>query len=123
LVLGIWWLLLLLGENPVLQTLEVDQTDRTLAFACNDQRVVLFLLGAPTDSALNLIFNTVDTGLLDLLETNNFLGLLQFLLVKLLLTHHVFVTPEIFDSESDPTKFDSVKFLNLIIVLSGFIFK
>lgn len=59
----------------------------------------------------------------DILDSLNFLGLLQFLVVQLQLTHLDLVTLEIFYSEPDPTDFDSVKFLNLVIVLSSFIFE
>lgn len=37
LVLSIWWLLLLLGEHPVFQALEVDQAHRTFALTGDNQ--------------------------------------------------------------------------------------
>lgn len=45
------------------------------------------------------------------------------MVIELLLAHRDLITLEIFDSESDSSKFDSVKFLNLVIVFSGFIFE
>lgn len=40
LVLGIWWLLLLLCHNPVFETLKVDKSYRSLASACDDKWVL-----------------------------------------------------------------------------------
>ena len=40
-----------------------------------------------------------------------------------MLAHRDLIALEILDSEPDPTKFDSVKFLNLIVVFSSFIFE
>jgi hypothetical protein len=119
LVLSIGWLLLLLGEHPVLQALEVNQANRTLALASNNQWVCGVLLRTPTNSALNIVL----TAILEVLDTFDFLGLLEFLVVELLLTHHDLITLEIFDPESDSSKFDSVKFLNLVVVFSRFIFQ
>ena len=56
LVLSIWRFLLLLGQHPVLQALEVNQTYSSFALASNDQWVVGVLLGRPANSALDLIF-------------------------------------------------------------------
>lgn len=39
LILSIWWFFLFLCEYPVLQALEVDEADRSLALAGNNQRV------------------------------------------------------------------------------------
>ena len=118
-VLGIWWLLLLLGEHPVLQTLEVDKTDRTLALASNNQWIGFVFLRTPTNSALNVILGAF----FQILDAGDFLSFLEFLVVELSFTHHDFIALEIFDSESNSSKFDGVKFLNLVIVLSGFIFQ
>ena len=45
------------------------------------------------------------------------------MIVELLFAHRNLITLEIFDTETHSTKFDSVKFLNLVIVFSGFIFE
>jgi len=45
------------------------------------------------------------------------------LVIELLFTHHDLIALKIFNSEPNSTEFDSVKFLNLVIVLSGFIFE
>jgi hypothetical protein len=45
------------------------------------------------------------------------------LIIEFLLAHGNLITLEIFDTESYSSKFDSVKFLNLVIVFSGFIFE
>ena len=79
LVLGIWWLLLLLGEHPVLQTLEVDKTDRTLALASNNQWIGFVFLRTPTNSALNVILGAF----FQILDTGDFLSFLEFLVVEL----------------------------------------
>ena len=120
LVLGIWWLLLLLSKHPVLQALEVDQAHSTLALAGNDQWIGLVFLRTPTNSALNIVLVAVGA---KVLHTSNLLSFLQFLVVKLLLTHHDLIALEVLDSEADSSKFDGVKFLNLVIVLSGFVFQ
>jgi hypothetical protein len=119
LVLGIWWLLLLLGQYPVLQALEVDKTDSTLALASNNQWIGFVFLRTPTNSALNIILSDFS----QILDADDFLSFLELLIVEFSFTHHNFVALEIFDSESNSSKFDGVKFLNLVIVLSSFIFQ
>lgn len=120
LVLGIWWFFLFLSENPVLEALEVNEADCALALASDDQGIVLVFLGAPADSALNLVLRAIMT---KVLNTFHFLSLFQFLVVKLALTHRNLVTLEVFYSEANSTEFNSVKFLNLVIVFSSFIFE
>lgn len=119
LVLSIWRLLLLLCQHPVLQTLEMNQAYGTFAFAGDDQWVGIVLLRTPANSALDLILITV----LKILHSLDLLSLFQLLVVELRLAHHNLVALEILDSESHSSKFDGVKFLNLVIVFSGFIFK
>lgn len=55
LVGGTWWLLLLLGEDPVLQAFEMNKTYWTFAFTSNDQRICIIVVVTPTDSALDLV--------------------------------------------------------------------
>ena len=45
------------------------------------------------------------------------------MVVELGLTHRDLIALEIFDTETYSSKFDSVKFLNLVVVFSGFIFE
>jgi hypothetical protein len=59
----------------------------------------------------------------EVLNTFYFLSLFQFLVVKLAFTHWNLVTLEVFYSEANSTEFNSVKFLNLVIVFSSFIFE
>lgn len=59
LVLSVWWFFLFLSKNPILQALEMNQTDGTFAFACNNQWIVWVLLRWPANSALNLIFGVL----------------------------------------------------------------
>jgi hypothetical protein len=84
LVLGIWWFFLFLSENPILEALEMNETDSTLTLASDDQRIVLVFLGTPADSALNLVLRALMT---EVLNTFHFLSLFQFLVVKLAFTH------------------------------------
>ena len=119
LVLGIWWFFLFLSQHPVLQTLEMDETDGTFTLASNNQWIRGVLLRTPANSALNILLILGA----EVLDTLDLLSFFEFLVVELSLAHHNLIALEIFDSESDSTKFDSVKFLNLIIVLSGFIFQ
>lgn len=121
LVLSIWWLLLFLCQHPILKALEVNQTNGTLAFACDDKWVSFILLRTPADSALNLILTSSIK--LKIFETLDLLSLFEFLVIKLTFTHGDLITLEIFYSEANSSKFDGVKFLNLIVVFSGFIFK
>ena len=78
--------LLLLRLQPVLQALEVDEADRALALACNNQWVVLRLLGRPADAALNLLGFDL-TSVTAILRRPNFLGFSEFLLIKLFGRH------------------------------------
>lgn len=119
LVLSIGRLLLLLGEHPVLKALEVNQADGTLALASNNQWICWVLFGTPANSALNIVL----AAFAKIFDAGDLLSFLEFLVVELLLAHHDLIALEIFDSESNSTKFDSVKFLNLVIVFSGFIFE
>lgn len=59
----------------------------------------------------------------EILDTFNLLSFFKFLVIEFLFTHHDLIALKIFDSEPNSTEFDSVKFLNLVIVLSGFIFE
>lgn len=114
-----WWLFLFLGENPILQAFEVDQTNWTFAFTSDNQRINIIVVITPTNSALNLILS----GVWNILGTFDLMSLPDFLLVKLLIWKLNVVTSEIFDSKSNSTQFDGVKFLDFIIVFSHFIFE
>jgi len=81
LVLGTWWLLLLLGEHPRLKALEMDETDGSSALASDNQRVGLVVLVAPADTALDLVLR----GVIDVLGTFDLHGFTKLLLVELLL--------------------------------------
>jgi len=110
---------LFLSEDPVLEALEVNEADGTLAFACNDQRIVGVFFGTPADSALDLILVRV----FEVLDSCDFLGFFEFLVIELTFTHRNLITLEVFYSKSNPSEFNSVKFLNLVIVFSSFIFE
>lgn len=69
---------------------------------------------------MNLILSSVSAKIFDAF---NFLSFFEFLVIELLFAHHDLIALEIFYSESYSTEFDSVKFLNLVIVFSGFIFE
>lgn len=120
LVLGIWWFFLFLSENPILETLEVDETDSTLALASDNERIVGVLLGTPANSALNLVLVAV---VAEILNSLDFLSFFEFLVVKLTFTHRNLITLEVLHSKANSTQFNSVKFLNLVIVFSSFIFE
>lgn len=98
----------------------MDEANSTLTFASNNKWVCWVFLGTPTNSALNIIFCAFRT---KVFETSDLLGLLELLVIKLFLTHRYLIAFEIFYSKSDTTKFDSIKFLNLVIIFSSFIFK
>ena len=118
LILGIWRLLLLLGQHPVLEALEVNETNGTLALASNDQGVLCVFLGTPANSALNVFFI-----LINVLNTFNLHSFSDFLIVQFFLGHFYLVASEIFDSESHSSKLDSVKLLDFVVVFTSFIFK
>ena len=98
----------------------MDQTDGTLAFASDDQWIGRIFLRAPADSTLDVVLIALSSKILD---TFDLLSLFELLFVKLSFAHGDLIALEIFDSEPDSTKFDSVKFLNLVIVFSSFIFE
>ena len=106
-----------LSENPILEALEMDQTNSTSTFACNNQWVIFVFLRTPADSALNVVLVL----LIKILDTFDFLSFLQLLIVKLTFRHCNLITFEIFHSKTDSSKLDSIKFLNLVIILSGLI--
>ena len=51
------------------------------------------------------------------------MSLFEFLGIELLLAHGNLIALEIFYSEANSSKFDGVKFLNLVIVFSSFVFE
>ena len=67
-VLSTWWLLLFLSEDPISQTLEMDETNRTLTFASDDQRVLFVIIIAPTYSTLNLVSRSISRNIIDALN-------------------------------------------------------
>jgi hypothetical protein len=77
-VLSTWWLLLFLSQNPVSQTFKMDETDRTLTFASDNQRVQFVIIIAPTYSTLNLVSCSI---LLNISESLNFKSLPELLLI------------------------------------------
>ena len=99
LVLGIWWFFLFLSQHPVLQALEVDETNGTSALASNDKRIVGVFLRTPADSALDLVL----VGIIKILNTFHFLSFLEFLVIELALTHRNLITFEVFYSKSHAT--------------------
>ena len=99
----------------------MNKSNSTFAFASYDQWVGGVLLRTPTNSALNLVFRAF---ILDnILDTFDLLSFLEFLVIELSFAHHDLIALEIFYSEAHSSKFDGVKFLNLVIVFSGFIFE
>lgn len=123
LVLSVWRFFLLLSENPIFQALEMDKTDSTFAFASYDQWICRVLLRTPANSALNLVFDSINSFLFNILETSNFLSFFEFLVIELSFTHLNLIALEIFYSEAHSSKFDGVKFLNLVVVFPGFVFE
>ena len=81
LVLGTWWLLLLLGEDPRLEALEMDETDGSSALASDNQGVGLIIFIAPADTALNLVLR----GVVNVLCTLDLHSFTKLLLIELLL--------------------------------------
>lgn len=110
---------MLLGQHPVLKALEVNKTDGTLALASYNQWVCWIFFRTPANSALNIVL----AAFAKIFDAGDLLSFLEFLIIELLLTHHDLIALKIFDSEPNSTEFDGVKFLNLVIVLSGFIFE
>ena len=78
---GAGGLLLLLGEHPTLKTLEMDESDGTLALAGYNEWVMNVILVPPAYTTLHLVWAST----LDVLHTCNFHGLPQLLVVELLL--------------------------------------
>mmetsp|Transcript_5149 Transcript_5149/g.8748 ORF Transcript_5149/g.8748 Transcript_5149/m.8748 type:complete len:261 (+) Transcript_5149:677-1459(+) len=116
LVHGVGRLLLLLGQHPALQALEVDQAYRSFALAGQDEGVGRVVLVAPADSALDLV-----RGVVQVLGALHLHGLTQLLLVQLLLRHVELVTAEVLDSEADAAELDGVELLNLVVILSALV--
>jgi len=81
LVLGTWWLLLLLGEDPRLEALEMNKTDGSSALASDNQGVGLIVFIAPADTALNLVLR----GVVNVLCTLDLHSFTKLLLIELLL--------------------------------------
>ena len=46
---------MLLGQQPVPETLEMNESYRTSAFTGNDQRIILTMLAGPANAALTLV--------------------------------------------------------------------
>lgn len=120
LVLSIWWFLLFLCKHPILQALEMNKTYSTFAFTGNNQGIVGIFLAAPTNSALNLVFGSISS---KIFNSFNFLGFFKFLVIKFTFTHWDLITLEVFNSKSNSSKLDCIKFLNLVIVFSSLIFE
>ena len=116
-VLSTWGLLLLLGQNPGLEALEVDETDGTSALACDNEGVSLIVLVSPADSALNLVLRSI-INILGALHLHCFS---QLLVIKLLFGHVDVVAPEILDTESDSSELDGVELLDLVVILAVFV--
>ena len=114
LVLSTWWLLLLLGEHPRLQALEVDETDGASALAGDDEWVRSVILVTPADPALNLVLARI----INILGALDLHGLPQFLLVQFFLRHLDVVASEVLDSKSNTTKLDGVEFLDLVVIFA-----
>ena len=111
-------LLLLLGQHPGLQALEVDQAHRALALARQNQRVHhVVLLVTPADSALNVVWGFV----LDVLGPFDLHGLLQLLIVELVLGHLLLVASVVLNSEPDPSQLNGVELLNFVVVFAVFV--
>lgn len=119
-VLGTWWLLLFLSQNPVSQTFKMDETDRTLTFASDNQRVQFVIIIAPTYSTLNLVSCSI---LLNISESLNFKSLPELLLIQFGFRHMEFLATEVLYSESHTTKLDSIKLLDFIVVFAWLIFQ
>jgi len=119
LVLGTWWLLLLLSEHPRLEALEMDKTDGSSALASDNQGVGLVVLVAPADTALDLVLR----GVIDVLGTLDLHGFTKLLLVELLLRHMNIVTSEVLHSESNTTKLDGIEFFDFIVILAILVFQ
>lgn len=106
--------LLLLGEHPTLEALEMDESNRSSAFASQNKWVLRVLFVTPANSALHL----VGSGIIDVLGSSDLHSLSEFLLIKLALRHLETVASEVLDSESDSSQFDGVKLLDLVVVLA-----
>ena len=119
LILSIWRFFLLLCKNPILQALKVNQTDSTSALTGNNEWISFVMVTTPADSALDL----VSICIVQIFNTDHIHSLFQFLIVKFLLSHLNAVTSEIFDSESNSSKLNSIEFLDFIVILASFIFK
>lgn len=117
LVLGTWWFLLLLSENPRLQALEVDQTDGTSALASDNQGIGLVVFVTPADTALDLVLRSV----VNILGSFDLHGFTKLLLVKLFFRHMNVVAPEVLNSESNTTKLDGVEFFDFVVILAIFV--
>ena len=112
------WLFLFLAKNPTLKALEMNETDGSLALTSDNQRIVLILICAPADSALNVILRFINV-----LRSLYFHGLSELLLVKFFFRHLLLVAPEVLDSESHSSEFDGIKLLNFVVILSVFVLK
>lgn len=114
-VLGTWWLLLFLSQDPISQTFEMDETDRTLTFAGDNQGVSFVIIVAPTYSTLNLVSMRV---LLNVTKALNFKSLSKLLLIKFGFRHMEFFATEVLNSESHSTKLDSIELLDFVVVFA-----
>ena len=92
----------------------MNESYRSFTLTGNDQRIIGVLIVTPTDSALGLVRSDV----WNVLDSLDFHGLLEFLVVELFLGHLLLVTSEVLDSEPDSSKFNSVKFLDLVVIFA-----
>jgi hypothetical protein len=117
LVLSTWWFFLFLSKDPTFQALEMDETNGTFTFACNDKWILVIIFIAPADSALHLV-HFIGINVFGSFDLH---GLSQLLMVQFFLRHLHEVTFEIFDSESNSSELDSVKLLDLVIIFACFV--
>lgn len=112
---------MLLGEQPISKTLEMDESYRSRALTGDNHWVVSIMLVTPANAALDLV--RIGNKLWEVVDTLDLHGFLKLLLVKFFRAHLRLITPEILDSKAHPANFDGVKFLNFVIILAIFVLK
>lgn len=117
-ICGTWSFELLLSKNPILQALEVNNTNRTFAFTSKNKRIGIVIFGTPTNSTLNLIF-----ALINVLDTFDFHSLSKLLIIQFILGHFYLIASKILNSKSDSAELDGVELLDFIVIFASFVFQ
>lgn len=100
--------------EPVLETLEVDQSDRATALAGQDQGVrIRILFRTPAETALDRLLSSSKVA-----SSLDCLGLLELLDKEFLGRKVHLLAAEVLDAETHPAELDGVELLDFVVELA-----